>query len=205
VILVTGATGTIGREVVAQLLVAGEKVRALTRNPSRAQLDEKVELVAGDLNQPETLAKAVEGVERIFSLALGPQLGIQEASLAQAAKKAGARHIVKLSGLRPAGEARSGMATWHQASEPFRTWALRGHLYSRVPLCRTLFIGETLSKVKERSSPITVTESWRTFILATSRAKSTIQGNSVKAIAGKFLWFSLYRMRSMVDFAHSGL
>jgi uncharacterized protein YbjT (DUF2867 family) len=117
VILVTGATGTVGREVVAQLLVAGEKVRALTRNPSRAQLDAQVELVAGDLNQPETVAKAVEGVERIFSLALGPQLGIQEANLAQAAKKAGARHIVKLSGLRPAGEARSQLATWHQASE----------------------------------------------------------------------------------------
>jgi (4-alkanoyl-5-oxo-2,5-dihydrofuran-3-yl)methyl phosphate reductase len=117
VILVTGATGTVGREVVAQLLMAGEKVRALTRNPSRAQLDEQVELVAGDLDQPETMAKAVEGVERIFSLALGPQLAMQEASLVQAAKKAGARHIVKLSGLRPGGEARSGLATWHMASE----------------------------------------------------------------------------------------
>jgi uncharacterized protein YbjT (DUF2867 family) len=41
VILVTGATGTAGREVVAQLLAAGEKVRALTTNPSRAQLDEQ--------------------------------------------------------------------------------------------------------------------------------------------------------------------
>ena len=116
-ILVTGATGTVGREVVAQLLVAGEKVRALTRNPSRAQLDEQVELVAGDFNQPETLAKAVEGVESIFSLAFGPQLAIQEASLAQAGQKAGARHIVKLSALRPGGEARSAIATWHLASE----------------------------------------------------------------------------------------
>jgi len=117
VILVTGATGTVGREVVAQLLVAGEKVRALTRNPSRAHLDEQVELVAGDFNQPETLAKAVEGVESIFSLAFGPQLAIQEASLAQAGQKAGARHIVKLSALRPGGEARSSIATWHLASE----------------------------------------------------------------------------------------
>ncbi len=116
-ILVTGATGTVGREVVAQLLVAGEKVRALTRNPSKAQLDEQVELVAGDFNQPETLAKAVEGVESIFSLAFGPQLSIQEAGLAQAGKNAGARHIVKLSALRPGGEARSSIATWHLASE----------------------------------------------------------------------------------------
>jgi uncharacterized protein YbjT (DUF2867 family) len=103
--------------VVAQLLVAGEKVRALTRNPSRAQLDEQVELVAGDFNQPETLAKAVEGVDSIFSLAFGPQLAIQEASLAQAGQKAGARHIMKLSALRPGDEARSAIATWHLASE----------------------------------------------------------------------------------------
>jgi (4-alkanoyl-5-oxo-2,5-dihydrofuran-3-yl)methyl phosphate reductase len=116
-ILVTGATGTVGREVVAQLLVQGEKVRALTRNPSRAQLDERVELVAGDLNQAETVAKAVEGVDRIFSLAIGPELGAQEASLAQAAKKARVRHIVKLSGLRPGGEPRSLLASWHLASE----------------------------------------------------------------------------------------
>ena len=55
-ILVTGATGTVGR-VVAQLLVAGEKVRVLTRNPSRVRLDERVEIAAGDLNQPETVAR----------------------------------------------------------------------------------------------------------------------------------------------------
>jgi uncharacterized protein YbjT (DUF2867 family) len=116
-ILVTGATGTVGREVVAQLLVEGEKVRALTRNPSRAQLDERVELVAGDLNQAETVAKAVEGVDRIFSLAIGPELGAQEASLAQAAKNAGVRHFVKLSGLRPGGEPRSLLASWHLDSE----------------------------------------------------------------------------------------
>ena len=103
--------------MVAQLLVQGEKVRALTRNPSRAQLDERVELVAGDLNQAETVAKAVEGVDRIFSLAIGPELGAQEASLAQAAKKAGVRNIVKLSGLRPGGEPRSLLASWHLASE----------------------------------------------------------------------------------------
>jgi (4-alkanoyl-5-oxo-2,5-dihydrofuran-3-yl)methyl phosphate reductase len=120
-ILVTGATGTVGREVVAQLLASGQQVRALTRNPaegqSKARFDARVEIVGGDLNQPETLARAVEGVERIFSLASGPQLGVQEASLAQAAKKARVRHIVKLSVLGAAAEARSGVAAWHEAGE----------------------------------------------------------------------------------------
>jgi (4-alkanoyl-5-oxo-2,5-dihydrofuran-3-yl)methyl phosphate reductase len=116
-ILVTGATGTVGREVVAQLLAAGQRVRALTRSPEQARFDARVEIVAGDLGKPETLASAVEGVERVFSLALGPQIGAQEASLAQAAKRAGARHVVKLSVLGAASEARSNVASWHEAGE----------------------------------------------------------------------------------------
>jgi (4-alkanoyl-5-oxo-2,5-dihydrofuran-3-yl)methyl phosphate reductase len=116
-ILVTGATGTVGREVVKQLLASGQRVRALTRSPAQARFDARVEVVAGDLGKPETLAGAVEGVERVFSLASGPQIGAQEASLAEAAKKAGVGHIVKLSVFGAAAEARSGVAAWHEAGE----------------------------------------------------------------------------------------
>ena len=159
-ILVTGATGTVGREVVAQLLVAGEKVRVLTRNPSRAQFGEQVELAPGDLNQPETLTKAVEGVERVFSLAAGPQLGIQESeSCAGGQKSRGSAHRETFrASPRWRSPKRHCSLAPALASEPFRTSALRGPLYSPVPSCRTPFTGETLSKLKERSSPITVTE-----------------------------------------------
>lgn len=115
-ILVTGATGTVGREVVAQLSAAGHNVRVLTRNPSKAQFDARVQVVAGDFDKPETLTTALENVERVFSLSTGPQLATQEANLAQAAKKAGAQHIVKLSVLH-ASQARSGLAGWHQTAE----------------------------------------------------------------------------------------
>jgi uncharacterized protein YbjT (DUF2867 family) len=74
-ILVTGATGTVGREVVSQLLAAGQQVRALVRHPERARLDARVEVVRGDLERPETLSPAVAGAERVFSLAVGPTLG----------------------------------------------------------------------------------------------------------------------------------
>lgn len=47
-ILVTGSTGTVGRQVVAQLLAAGEKVRAMTRNPAKANFDGQVEVIQGD-------------------------------------------------------------------------------------------------------------------------------------------------------------
>lgn len=61
-ILVTGATGNVGRQVVAQLLAAGAPVRALTRNPASANLPEGAEVVAGDLTNTESLAKVFEGV-----------------------------------------------------------------------------------------------------------------------------------------------
>src|SRR3989442_460258 len=54
-ILITGATGNVGRHVVAQLLHAGARVCALTRNPDSARLPGGVELARGDLSIPETL------------------------------------------------------------------------------------------------------------------------------------------------------
>jgi (4-alkanoyl-5-oxo-2,5-dihydrofuran-3-yl)methyl phosphate reductase len=116
-ILVTGATGTVGREVVAQLLAAGERVRAMTRDPGKAKFDPKVEVVAGDFDRPETLEKALAGVDRVFALSTGPELGIHDANLARAAKKAGVRHIVKLSVLGAGGSTGNAIAAWHEAGE----------------------------------------------------------------------------------------
>lgn len=67
-ILVTGATGTVGRHVTEQLARRGVAVRALTRNPGRARsmLPEGVEIVAGDLMRPDTLREAVKGAEAMF-------------------------------------------------------------------------------------------------------------------------------------------
>jgi uncharacterized protein YbjT (DUF2867 family) len=65
-ILVTGASGNVGRNVVEQLVDAGEKVRAMSRNPERAGLPDGVEVVRGDLSRPETLLAALQGVDRAF-------------------------------------------------------------------------------------------------------------------------------------------
>lgn len=116
-ILVTGATGTVGREVVAQLLKAGQKVRAMTRELSKVKLNGGVEVVQGDFNAPDTLAGAVSGVERIFSLTFGPQTGVHEKHLAQAAKASGVRHIVKLSALGGDDETRNHIRKWHEEGE----------------------------------------------------------------------------------------
>jgi uncharacterized protein YbjT (DUF2867 family) len=65
-ILVTGATGNVGRNVVTGLLERGTGVRALVRDPARANLPDGVEVVQGDLARPETLPAALDGVDAVF-------------------------------------------------------------------------------------------------------------------------------------------
>lgn len=62
-ILVTGATGTIGSEVVRLLAARGEKTRALTRDPARARVPSGVEVVRGDFRAPGTVEAAMAGAE----------------------------------------------------------------------------------------------------------------------------------------------
>ncbi|MGW2409076.1 NAD(P)H-binding protein [Streptomyces sp. NPDC001739] len=66
-VLVTGATGNVGRQVVAQLLATGVRVRALTRQPDSAGLAYGgVDVRAGDLADPRGLEEALKGVDRAF-------------------------------------------------------------------------------------------------------------------------------------------
>jgi uncharacterized protein YbjT (DUF2867 family) len=90
-ILVTAATAPVGRSIVEQLTAAGTPVRALTRDPSSAGLPEGAEVVAGDLNDPDSLAAAFDGVTSVFLLAA--TTGFAPAFL-KAAAEAGVRRIV---------------------------------------------------------------------------------------------------------------
>jgi len=79
-ILVIGGTGTVGRQVVSQLVARGERVRALVRNPAKAGLPAQVEVTYGDLTVPETLDSCLHGVAAVFLVwtappdAVGPAL-----------------------------------------------------------------------------------------------------------------------------------
>jgi uncharacterized protein YbjT (DUF2867 family) len=92
--LVTGATGNVGREVVAALAAAGRPVRALVRDPARAVLPPGAEPVTGDLNRPETFAGALDGVQGLFLLPGYDDI----AGLLERAKAAGVRRVALLSG-----------------------------------------------------------------------------------------------------------
>jgi uncharacterized protein YbjT (DUF2867 family) len=118
-IFVTGATGTVGREVVKLLLDKDVPVRALTRDPSKAKIDSRAAVIAGDTSKPQTFAKSLRGVDALFTVVFGPSMAEEEAELARVAKEAGVKHIVKLSALGPSGATgeRSGIAAWHLKAE----------------------------------------------------------------------------------------
>ena len=67
-IVVTGATGNVGGEVVAALAGREEGVRALARDPAGAALPAGVDVVQGDLELPESLTPALDGARAVFLL-----------------------------------------------------------------------------------------------------------------------------------------
>jgi uncharacterized protein YbjT (DUF2867 family) len=105
-VLVVGATGYLGREIVQQLLAAGMKVRAMTRTPEKAADLQKLgaEVVQGDLIDPPSLARACQGMNAVVSAAhslLGSgkysSAAVDDAgqrALIDAAKAAGVEHFV---------------------------------------------------------------------------------------------------------------
>ncbi|MFD6994262.1 NAD(P)H-binding protein [Streptomyces sp. NPDC059943] len=95
-ILVTGATGTVGRELMRRL-PAGPRVRVWVRDPSKvAGVPAAVERVGGDYGDPQALARAVAGVRTVF-LVTTRVGGDDDARFVAAARAAGVRRLVKLS------------------------------------------------------------------------------------------------------------
>lgn len=108
-ILVTGATGSVGRLVVDELVAAGERPRALTVNPAKAALPAEAEVVKGYLGKPQTLPAALEGIDMVY-LAPLPATVVEFAKLA---KEAGVRRVVTLSGEPADYEAQGDPSQWH--------------------------------------------------------------------------------------------
>jgi uncharacterized protein YbjT (DUF2867 family) len=123
-ILVTGATGLNGRELLHRLSARGVPVRALVRSPARAEglaALPRVEIVEGDMARPDALAEALRGVDRamLISSSEPAMLDIQS-SFIEAARKAGVKHVVKLSGIMPG------------LDSPFRFARMHGEIERRL-------------------------------------------------------------------------
>lgn len=97
-ILVTGATGNIGRQVVDHLVKRGADVRALVRDPSKASFPAGVSVVQGDFLDVDSLRKAMSGVSTLFLLnAVVPDEFTQALIALNVARSAGIERIVYLS------------------------------------------------------------------------------------------------------------
>jgi uncharacterized protein YbjT (DUF2867 family) len=119
VILVTGATGKVGQEVVRLLSVAGLPARALVRDPLRATPIRVpgIEIVVGDLARPETLGAAFAGVDRLFlATNAGPEQVAVQGSAIEASRDAGVQRIVKIS-VAGGPDAGTQIGRWHWATE----------------------------------------------------------------------------------------
>ncbi|MBE1590621.1 NAD(P)H-binding protein [Nonomuraea angiospora] len=93
VMVVFGARGSVGRHVAAGLLAAGERVRVTSRDPGKGGLPDSAEVVAADLELPETLPAALEGATKVFVYAKPD--GVE--GFVEAARSAGVRQVVLLS------------------------------------------------------------------------------------------------------------
>jgi uncharacterized protein YbjT (DUF2867 family) len=137
-ILVTGATGNAGSQVVRALLERGERVRAFVRDPEKARrlLGSDVELAVGDFADPGSLRSALEGAGRlVLSCADDPRRVEWETRAIDEAAAAGVRRIVKLSTIGAEPGAPVAFWDWHGRVEEY-LWqspvpgvVLRSHPY----------------------------------------------------------------------------
>src|SRR6266513_1393887 len=104
-ILITGATGLTGSAVVREFARRGSTARALARSPEKAAalpVLPGIQTVQGDLLTPETLAPALDGIDKVVLISSADDRMVDaQCNLIDAASSAGVAHIVKVSGLGP--------------------------------------------------------------------------------------------------------
>jgi uncharacterized protein YbjT (DUF2867 family) len=141
VILLTGATGTVGKALLARLTKRGEDVRCLVRDPRRLGVERvRVQIALGDLADPASFRHALRGVDTVIHLAASlrdqPRGSIEELNgvatwrMVQAAERAGAERFVFFSSLE---------ATAHAATRFFRAKALAERAVRESALHSTVF------------------------------------------------------------------
>jgi uncharacterized protein YbjT (DUF2867 family) len=118
--LITGATGTVGSRVVANLLARGERPRVFVRDGARARalLGDGVDVAVGDLGDAPSLVRAMTGMGAALVVATGEGIAAVDAMAANVAKAMGVRHVVKLSSMdvrRREGD--SAFGAWHARGE----------------------------------------------------------------------------------------
>jgi uncharacterized protein YbjT (DUF2867 family) len=122
VILVTGATGHVGSELVRLLAEQGAPARALVHEPDKAASIQRLglEVAVGDFEQPDTLEAAVAGCDHLYLVSPpSPRQPQQERNVIDAAKRAGVSHVVKQTVLGADPDAPIAFGRWHGQIEQY--------------------------------------------------------------------------------------
>jgi len=115
-IVVIGATGTVGSEITRRLLLRGERVRAFTRDPARAAAlaSQGAEVIVGDLDRPDTIQAAVVGADAmLLSTTPGPTMVREQTAALTAAREAGVERVVRISAVGAQPGAAVNLLDWH--------------------------------------------------------------------------------------------
>ena len=115
--LIIGATGDVGSRVVEHLLKRNARPRVLARNEAKARLlfGPRVDVFVGDLAEPASFRDALDGIDALFLVNVGPEIPQRDEAAAMLAKEMGAKKVVKLSSL----DVEHGLAigAWHEKGE----------------------------------------------------------------------------------------
>jgi uncharacterized protein YbjT (DUF2867 family) len=118
-ILLTGAAGRVGRATVSALLGADVPIRVLVRDANKlSSADPRIDIQVGDLSNTQTVQRALQGVERAL-LVMGnhPDQPFLERQFATLAADAGVTHLVKVSSMEAAADARAVLPLNHYKTE----------------------------------------------------------------------------------------
>jgi len=118
-ILLTGATGRVGRAAASALLNAGLSFRVLVRDPAKLTLtDSRIEVVTGDLGEAQSVQRALEGIERaLIVMGNHPDQAVIERQFATLAREAGVAHVVKISSMEASADASAVLPRNHYETE----------------------------------------------------------------------------------------
>ncbi len=134
-ILITGATGQVGREAVNALVAAGAAVRALVRNPSGAEGLRGAQIVQGSFDDDASLSRAFDGVDVMLLAGRdSPNSVSQHQRVLAHARRANVQHIVKLSAIGASPESPTRQCAAYRQIVRYRSFArISGCAHARAP------------------------------------------------------------------------